>query len=150
MSIYYKYSPYGTNKFFLSYVDDCVYWYTSEDIVKWFMDTLGKIFHVKFLGYAHWFMSIMISLMKDHSISLDQARYSTSIVAEYLDTATVKASNCFHKTSLPYDMIFTKTDASTSDEQVEKLSSLVNFSTCSSLVDASVLVNIISYGKLVL
>ena len=43
MSIYYKYAPDGSKKFVLSYVYDCVYWYTSESIVKWFVDTLGKI-----------------------------------------------------------------------------------------------------------
>ena len=59
--------------------------------------------------------------MKDHSISVDQARYSTSIVTKYLDTFTVKASTKFYKTTLPSDMIFTKVDKSTSDEQVEKL-----------------------------
>ena len=52
---------------------------------------------------------------------MDQARYATSIVAKYLDTATVKVSNKFYKTTLPADMIFTKDDVSTSDEQVEKL-----------------------------
>ena len=73
---------------------------------------------MKFLGYAHWFMSIRISHLKDHSISVDQARYATSIVAEYLDTATVKVSNKFYKTTSPDEMIFTKEDVSTSDEQV--------------------------------
>ena len=66
-------------------------------------------------------MSIRISQLKDHSISVDQARYATSIVAEYLDTATVKVSNKFYKTTLPSEMIFTKQDVSTSDEQVERL-----------------------------
>ena len=56
MYIYYKYAPYGTNFFVLYYVYDCVYWYTSEDIGKWFVDTLGKRLHVNLLGYAHWFM----------------------------------------------------------------------------------------------
>ena len=56
MSIYYKYAPYGSIVFVLSYVDDCVYWYTSEALEKWSVDTLGKIFHVNLLGYAHWFM----------------------------------------------------------------------------------------------
>ena len=78
-------------------------------------------FHVKFLGYAHWFMSIIMSQLKDHSISVDQARYATSIVAKYLYTTTVKLSNKFYKTTLPADMIFTKEDVSTIDEQVEKL-----------------------------
>ena len=64
--------------------------------------------------------------MKDHSISVDQDRYNTSIVSKYLDTATVKASTKFYKTTLPSDMIFTKYDASTSDKQVDKLTRELN------------------------
>ena len=59
--------------------------------------------------------------MKDHSISVDHARYATSIVAKYLDTATFKASTTFYNTTFPADMIFRKDDLSNSDEQVEKL-----------------------------
>ena len=104
--------------FVLYYVDDCVYWYSNEALVKWFVDTLGKIFHVKFLGYSHRFMSIRISHMKNHSISVDQDRYATSIVAKYLDTTTAKVSTKLYNTTIPADMIFTKDDTSTSDEQV--------------------------------
>ena len=64
--------------------------------------------------------------MKDHFISADQDRYATSIVAKYLDTATVKVSTKFYKATLPSDMIFTKEDVSTSDEQVEKLTRELN------------------------
>ena len=64
--------------------------------------------------------------MKDNSISVDQARYATSIVARYLDTATVKARTKFYKTTLPYDMILTKDDTYTSDEEVEKLTRSFN------------------------
>ena len=85
------------------------------------MGTLGKRYHVNFLGYADWFMSIRISQMKDHSISVDQDIYATSIVSKYLDTATFKASTKVYKTNLPYGMIFTKADASTIDERVDKL-----------------------------
>ena len=66
MSIYYKYAPDVSKIVVLSYVDDCVYWYTNEDIGKLFVDTLGKKFHVNLLGYTHWFMSIGISQMKDY------------------------------------------------------------------------------------
>ena len=118
MSIYFKYTPDGSKIVIVSYVDDCVYWYTNEDLGKRFVDTLRKRFHVKFLGYAHWFMSIIISQLKDHSISVDQSRYATSIVAKYLDTATVKVSTKFYKTTFPDDMIFTKEYVYTSDEQV--------------------------------
>ena len=80
------------------------------------MGDLGNIFHVNFLGYAHWFMSIIISQMKDHSIYVDWARYVTSIVEKYLNNATFKAIKTFYKTTLSYDMIFTKAYTSTSDE----------------------------------
>ena len=113
MFIYYKYAPDGSKIVLLYYVDNCVYWYINEDLGKCFLDTLGKRFHVKFLGFAHWFMSIRISQLKDHSISVDQARYATSIVTKYLDTSTVNSS-----TTLPSDMIFTKAYVFTSDEQV--------------------------------
>ena len=66
-------------------------------------------------------MSIIISQLRDHSISVDQARYATSIVEKYLYTDTVKVSKTFHRTTLPDDMVFTKEDVSTSDEQVEKM-----------------------------
>ena len=108
MYIYYKYAPDGYKIVVLSYVDDCVYWYTNEDLVKWFVDTLGKRFHVNFLGYAHWFSSIIIYQLRDHSIYVYQARYATSILAKYLETAKVKVSTKFYNTTLPAEMIFTK------------------------------------------
>ena len=63
-------------------------------------------------------MSIRISQIKDHFISVGQARYATSIVTKSLDTVTVKVSTKFYKTTFPSDMIFIKEDVSTSDEQV--------------------------------
>ena len=59
--------------------------------------------------------------MKDHYIYVDQARYSTYIAAKYLDTTTVNTSTKFYITNFLSDIIFTKADASTSYEQVYKL-----------------------------
>ena len=59
--------------------------------------------------------------MRDNYISVDQARYATSIVVRYFDTATIKESTKFYNTTFPSDMVFTKSDASTSDDKVEKL-----------------------------
>ena len=82
------------------------------------MDTLVNRFHVNFLVFSHWFMSIIIYQMKDHSISVDKDRYVTSIVEKYLDTYIVNTGTKLYKTTLPYDMIFTKSDTITSDEHV--------------------------------
>ena len=62
-----------------------------------------------------------LSQIKDRSINVDQARYATSIFEKKVDTSTVKTSKKFYKTNLPSDLLFTKADTSTSDEQVEKL-----------------------------
>ena len=64
--------------------------------------------------------------MKYHSISVDQARYATSIVEKYLGTATVKWSKNIYNTNLPSDMIINKADTSTSDKQVEKFARKIN------------------------
>ena len=45
---------------------------------------------MKFLGYIHWFMLIIIYEIKNHYISVDNAIYATSIVAKYFDTDIVK------------------------------------------------------------
>ena len=42
MSIYYKYAPDRTNIIVLSYVDDCVYWYTCEALGKCFFGKSRK------------------------------------------------------------------------------------------------------------
>ena len=61
MYIYYNYVPYGSKLVVLSYVVDCVFWYTSEELVKWFVYTLGKRFHVNFLGYLYCFISVRVT-----------------------------------------------------------------------------------------
>ena len=76
---------------------------------------------MNFLGYTHWFMSIKKFQMRDHSISVYQAIYDTYIVAKYLDNVTFKRSTKVYKNIFSSDMIFTKDDASTSDDQLEKL-----------------------------
>ena len=121
MSIYHKYAPDGTKIIVLYYVDDCVYWYNSADIGKWFLDTIGNRFHVNFLGYAYWFMLIRISQMKDHYISVNQYRYATSIFDRYLCVVIVTTSTTFYNTTLPSNIIITKADVYTSDEKVENL-----------------------------
>ena len=84
------YAPDGSKFVVLSYVDDFLYWYTSEELGKWFVDPLAKIVNVSFLVYAHWFMKISISQIKDLYTSVDQTIYSKSVVTKYLDTAIIK------------------------------------------------------------
>ena len=59
--------------------------------------------------------------MKDHYISVYHSSYVTYIVDKYLDTSTVNTGTKFYKTIFPSDVIFTKDDVSTGDDQVKKL-----------------------------
>ena len=90
MSIYYKYATYGSKLAVLYYIDDCIYWYTPEELGNWFVGTFLNIFHLNFLGYAHWFVSIRISQLKYHYITVYKDRYSTPDVSNYLEIATIK------------------------------------------------------------
>ena len=114
--VYYKYISDGYKLVVLYYVYQCAYWYASEELGHCFVDTLGNILHVNFLGYAHWVMYIRISQIKDQSISVKQAIYATSVVAKYIYIATIKLKLKFHKNTLPNDMIFTKYYDFTSDK----------------------------------
>ena len=71
-----------------------------------FTDNLGDRFHVTFLVFADLFMPTRISYMNDHSISVDQARYETSIVAKYLETATVEVSYLAWSTEMEWSFIY--------------------------------------------
>ena len=53
-------------------------------------------------------MSIGMSQLKDHYISVDQTTYATYVVAKYLDTSTKKENSKSHKTTLHHVLIFNK------------------------------------------
>ena len=60
MSTYYKYETYGYKLVVLSYVEDCIYWYTYEELGNWFVGKLVNIFYLNFTRYSHWFKNIII------------------------------------------------------------------------------------------
>ena len=56
MYICYKYAPDG-GKLLFFYFYDCVYCYTSKDLGKCFVGSIGNRFHMNFFGYAHFYVS---------------------------------------------------------------------------------------------
>ena len=49
MSINYEYATYVSKLVVLSYFYYCVYWYTSKEIGKWFMNIPSNILYVNFV-----------------------------------------------------------------------------------------------------
>ena len=106
MFVHHKYAQDGSNLVVLSYVYGYVYLYTYEELGKWFVVTLVKRLHMNFLGCLHWFMSIIISQLNYQYISVDQDRYATFFLANYIDISKIKGNSKFRKTNLPHDIIF--------------------------------------------
>jgi len=63
----------------LDYVDDMLYFGTSEATLKPFCDSLTSRFDVEMLGQAYWYLSMWISQDLVFSITIDQSRYCRSI-----------------------------------------------------------------------
>ena len=61
-------------------------WGTSELVYGY----TWKYIPFELIRYAHSFIYIMISELNNHYVSVNQARYATSVVAKYLDTAVIK------------------------------------------------------------
>ena len=73
------------------------------------------------MRFSHWFMSMNIPHLKDHSFLVHQDIYATSAVAKCLDTVPVDTSEKLNKTNFQYYIIFIKNNPSTRYNQVEKL-----------------------------
>ena len=93
---------------------------------KLFVYTIVNRLRVNFLGFSNCFMSISISRIKDHYISVYQAIYDTSNTAKHLDIATVNKITKFYETTFPSEIIFPKKCVSTSDEKVVNLTKKFN------------------------
>ena len=64
ISIYYNFAPYRCRLVVLSYVDDYVYWYISEELGKWFVDMLLNKLHAHFLECQHWLFKLVYHNLK--------------------------------------------------------------------------------------
>ena len=84
------------------------------------------IYFRKEIPYELLGISTLVIFNQNFSYEGDEARYATSVVPKYLDTSRVKASKNVYKTNFAFDITFAKSDASTGDEQVEKLTRDLN------------------------
>ena len=105
----------------LDYVDDMLYFGTNETCLKDFCESLTSLIDIKYLGQAHWYLSTRISQGQDFTITIDQSRYSHSIVQRFLDVAGDKKVLKHHSCPLPQDCMPSIDDCSKSLEIVLKM-----------------------------
>ena len=100
----------GSELWIIIYIDDFLYFGTTEKTRKQFEAQFGTRFNIEFQGLAHWYLASRISQDKDFNITLDQSRYSKSIVKRYLMPAGIKKIDRAVNTILPSDFVPTKND----------------------------------------
>jgi hypothetical protein len=79
-----RHESYGSFLSIIFYIYGGLYFATSEGALDIFKKEIPLIFNVDFQGTDHWYLSARIHQEKQHTITMDQARYARSF---YLDEA---------------------------------------------------------------
>jgi hypothetical protein len=85
----------------LNYVDDMLYYGTSDEKLANFEAQLSSSFDLELKGQAHWYLATRITQLANHNIIIDQTRYCNSIIRKYLDSVGCKNVVKLHTTPLP-------------------------------------------------
>ena len=100
----------GSMLWVIIYIDDFLYFGTTEITQKKFESEFGTRFSVEFQGLAHWYLAARISQDANYNITIDQSRYAKSIAQQYITPAGVKKSDKEISSVLPMSFVPTKTD----------------------------------------
>jgi hypothetical protein len=103
------------------YIDDCLYFATSDATREKFQKELTARFDVELQGLAHWYLAARIQQDKDFNVTMDQSRYAKSIVTRFLEPAGVKKSNISHGSILPASFILTSKDMTETAHESSKM-----------------------------
>ncbi len=127
-----------------NYVNDMLYFGTDDSIERWFEQKMKNRFNIDFQGQVHWFLQAGITQDSNYNIHMDQHRYSMAIVRRYLPSAPTEPSErdrTVFAAPLPSNVVFSKTDKSQSEDEVEKLASKWGFEYASAIGSLIYLLN---------
>jgi len=111
----------GSVIFLLNYVDDMLYYGSSDDALLTFEIQLSERFNLETKGQAHWYLATRITQLASYDIILDQTRYCSSFIKKYLDSVGCKNVSRKHTIPLPCDFVPTSEDCSETEEKSEIL-----------------------------
>jgi hypothetical protein len=119
--LFFQRYPDGSVIFLLNYVDDMLYYGTSDNTLLAFETKLSERFNLETKGQAHWYLATRITQLANFDIILDQTRYCKSIIKKYLDSVGCKNVVRRHTIPLPCEFIPTADDCSESEEKAAVL-----------------------------
>ena len=127
--------------FLVVYVDDSLYFGSSNEIEDKFTTAMAERFKLELQGWSHWFLGTRLYRMSDGSYCLDQENYIKHLLNRYCTKDSPFGLPPFQSTPAPVDYVYTKSnrpkDEKEKEEIKEKFGSISMPSAVSSLLYAA-------------
>ena len=108
--------------YLICYVDDCLYFGSSDNVEKNLGDILMKRFNLELQGHAHWFLGTRIYREKDGSYLIDQETYARHVLNRYCGKDSPWGLPPMKSSPAPLDYVYSKANRPTTDEDKKELS----------------------------
>ena len=109
--------------FLICYVDDCLYFGSSDDVEENLGIVLKKRFNLELQGHAHWFLGTRLYREQDGSYFVDQETYAKHILNRYCGKESPWGLPAMKDTPAPLDYAYSKANRPESEEdkaEIEK------------------------------
>ena len=107
----------GEYLFLICYVDDCLYFGSSDEVEARLGDVLKQRFNLELQGHAHWFLGTRIYREKDGSYFIDQETYAKHVLNRYCGKESPWGLPAMKDTPAPLDYVYSKANRPQSDEE---------------------------------
>ena len=94
--------------FLIVYVDDCLFFGTSDEIEKKFGKYLSQRFNLELQGWSHWFLGTRLYRENDGSYILDQETFVKHVLNRYCGNDSIWGLPPMQSTPAPIDYVFSK------------------------------------------
>ena len=106
----------GSTIWLLNYVDDMLYFCTSESRRREFEKHVCKRFAVELKGRAQWYISMKLRQLNNYDIVIDQDRYVQSLLQRFLNTVRMPILDKKTSTPIPTDFVYSKDDLAETED----------------------------------
>ena len=109
--------------FLIIYVDNCLYFGSSNELESKFEKEIGTRFNLETQGWSHWFLGTWLYQEEGGSYLLDQESYIMHILNCYCGKESIWGLPPMQKSPAPMDYVFTKQNQPESDLERETIKS---------------------------
>ena len=112
----------GSFLYLICYVDDCLYFGSSDEIEEKFNHALQKRFKLELQGHAHWFLGTRLYREKDGSYMIDQETYAKHVLNRYCGKDSPWGLPPMKSTPAPLDYVYSKSNRPMTEEEEKEIS----------------------------